>query len=142
MANQEIDGLVLASAGLKRLGLEDLISEYLDETKMIPACGQGILAIQVRQDSELLTMINNISDEITTTRMELERFFLKTVNGSCHIPVGGYAKIIGDQVHFYGLLGNEDGTVLKNIDKKFSLKDASEEVTALAEMLMREVYER
>ena len=58
MANQEIDGLVLASAGLKRLGLEDLISEYLDETKMIPACGQGILAIQVRQDSELLTMIN------------------------------------------------------------------------------------
>ena len=142
MANQEIDGLVLASAGLKRLGLEDLISEYLDETKMIPACGQGILAIQVRQDSELLTMINNISDEITTTRMELERLFLKTVNGSCHIPVGGYAKIIGDQVHFYGLLGNEDGTVLKNIDKKFSLKDASEEVTALAEMLMREVYER
>ena len=109
MANQEIDGLVLASAGLKRLGLEDLISEYLDETKMIPACGQGILAIQVRQDSELLTMINNISDEITTTRMELERLFLKTVNGSCHIPVGGYAKIIGDQVHFYGLLGNEDG---------------------------------
>ena len=74
MANQEIDGLVLASAGLKRLGLEDLISEYLDETKMIPACGQGILAIQVCQDSELLTMINNISDEITTTGMKMERF--------------------------------------------------------------------
>lgn len=142
MEEQDIDGLVLASAGLKRLGLEHLTSEYLDETKMIPACGQGILALQVRQDSELLTMINNISDEITTIRMELERLFLKSVNGSCHIPVGAYAKIQGNQVHFYGLLGNEEGTILKSCDKLFNIEDAHDEVVILAKQLMRQVYER
>lgn len=61
---------------------------------------KGILALQLHQDSELLTMINDISDETATTRMELERLFLKSVNGSCHIPVGAYAKIQDNQVHF------------------------------------------
>lgn len=141
MADQEIDGLVLASAGLKRLGLETLISEYLDETRMIPACGQGILALQVRQDSELLTMINQISDEKATRRMELERLFLKLVNGSCHIPVGSYADINEEYVHFYGLLGNESGSILKTVESEFLLSEATEKITSLAKDLMEQVYE-
>lgn len=142
MEEQDIDGLVLASAGLKRLKLKHLISEYFDETRMIPACGQGILALQVRQNSEILTMINDISDEAATTRMKLERLFLKSVNGSCHIPVGAYAKIKDKEVHFYGLLGNEEGTILKSNNKVFNIADANKEVIKLAQELMRQVYER
>lgn len=142
MYNQDIDGLVLASAGLERLGMSDLISEYLDETRMIPACGQGILALQVCENSPLIKMFDTIGDDQTQLRMELECLFLAEVNGGCHIPVGSYAHIEGEQIHFYALLGDEQGHCLERRTAVFSREDAYQEVKTIAKQLKESVYGR
>lgn len=142
MQNQNIDGLVLASAGLKRLGLTHMISEYLSEDEMIPACGQGILALQVCQDSPLLEMFDHIGDDEAQLRLELECLYLATVNGGCHIPVGSYAKIEEQSVHFYALLGDEEGQHLVKTDAVFALDEAKQKVIEIANQLKEQVYER
>lgn len=142
MYNQDIDGLVLASAGLERLGMSDLISEYLDETRMIPACGQGILALQVCENSPLIKMFDTIGDDQTQLRLELECLFLAEVNGGCHIPVGSYAHIEGEKIHFYALLGDEQGHRLERRTAVFSREDAYQEVKTIAKQLKESVYGR
>lgn len=142
MYNQDIDGLVLASAGLERLGMSHLISEYLDETRMIPACGQGILALQVCENSPLIKMFDTIGDDQTQLRMELECLFLAEVNGGCHIPVGSYAHIEGEKIHFYALLGDEQGHCLERRTVVFSREDAYQEVKIIAKQLKESVYGR
>lgn len=142
MYNQDIDGLVLASAGLERLGMSNLISEYLDETRMIPACGQGILALQVCENSPLIKMFDTIGDDQTQLRMELECLFLAEVNGGCHIPVGSYAHIEGEKIHFYALLGDEQGHRLERRTAVFSREDAYQEVKTIAKQLKELVYGR
>lgn len=142
MYNQDIDGLVLASAGLERLGMSHLISEYLDETRMIPACGQGILALQVCENSPLIKMFDTIGDDQTQLRMELECLFLAEVNGGCHIPVGSYAHIEGEEIHFYALLGDEQGHRLERRTAVFSREDAYQEVKTIAKQLKESVYGR
>lgn len=142
MYNQDIDGLVLASAGLERLGMSHLISEYLDETRMIPACGQGILALQVCENSPLIKMFDTIGDDQAQLRMELECLFLAEVNGGCHIPVGSYAHIEGEEIHFYALLGDEQGHCLERRTVVFSQEDAYQEVKTIAKQLKESVYGR
>ncbi len=124
-------GIVLAAAGIHRIGRDDLITEYLDPCLFIPACAQGILGIEVREDSELLAMINRISDKEATTRMHLERAFLETIDGSCHIPMGAHCRIEGQSVHVYAMLGNEEGKLLFE-DHIYELDDAYENIKALA----------
>lgn len=107
----QIDGIVLAAAGLKRLGRDAEITEYLEPEDMIPAPGQGILALELRADNaDLLEMLNALSDDDTQKAAELERGFLKSVGGDCHMPVGAYWD--SDNKMFYTLTGNADGSVL------------------------------
>lgn len=139
LEEQDIDGLVLASAGLLRLQLDDRISQYLDETIMVPACGQGILAIQAKENSPLIDMINAISDEEANQRLKWERLFLSEVDGSCHIPVGGYAKLDGEELHFHALLGNEEGTVLLKEEIICKSCEAEDRIRALAKQMKEKI---
>lgn len=109
---------------------------------MIPACGQGILALQVCQDSPLLEMFDHIGDDEAQLRLELECLYLATVNGGCHIPVGSYAKIEDQSVHFYALLGDEEGQHLVKTDAVFALDEAKQKVIEIANQLKEQVYER
>lgn len=106
MKDQNLAGIVLACAGLKRIGRNDLISEYFNPTEFLPACAQGMLGIEVRENSKLLKMINDIASDDATYKMKLERTFLEEINGSCHIPMGGYYE--KDSNTFYAMLGNEN----------------------------------
>ena len=142
MEDQKLDGLVLASAGLIRLGMENIITEYFDEDRMVPACGQGILALQVKQGSPLIDMIENISDKHANLRLDIERAFLLHSEGSCHIPIGSYASINGDQVKFTALLGDEEGQCLERIERFFKLENANAEVMKIAKELKDKVYGR
>lgn len=93
MREEKLDGILLAAAGLHRLGMEDSISQYLEPEEMISAPAQGILALEIREgELKLLEMINRLGDEETDAAAKAERGFLQRMGGSCHIPVGAILR--------------------------------------------------
>ena len=98
--------LVLAAAGLKRLGLEKRISRYFSPEEMIPAAGQGILAIQGRAGEEY-PWIDDITDEDAAAAAICERAFARTLGGGCTSPVCAYARLDGGRLHLTGLYYEE-----------------------------------
>ncbi|SEK81334.1 hydroxymethylbilane synthase [Pseudobutyrivibrio ruminis] len=107
----KLDGIVLAAAGLKRLGLESEISQYVNISDMIPAPAQGTLAIELKADNEeLLKMVNSFSDEVIRNITYLERGFLKKIGGDCHLPIGAYACVTDTGYELRALFGTEDGS--------------------------------
>ena len=94
MENEELDGIVLAAAGLKRLGLESIIDSYFSEEEMIPAPTQGILALECRENDYLLKeMLDSLSDEASDIEGTCEREFLKEMGADCHVPAGASCKL-------------------------------------------------
>ncbi len=127
----QLDGIVIAAAGLKRLGLTDRISEYLLPDDMIPAPAQGTLAIELAaKNAELLEMVNSLSDKETDEAVYLERSFLKEIGGDCHLPVGAYADRSDEGWSLYALFGNEDGSRLARTVVR--AKEASSELVESA----------
>lgn len=121
--DENLDGVVLAAAGLLRADLENRISYYLPTNIMVPAPAQGALALEIREnDSHMEEIISHIKDEATEIQVSAERGFLTGVNGSCHVPMGAYCEIDNDKLTLTGLYGNEDGTklVVKSIEGKVS----------------------
>ncbi|MBC3803621.1 hydroxymethylbilane synthase [Acetobacterium fimetarium] len=114
MQEQKLDGIILAAAGLKRIGrFEDAAYQTvpLPETAFIPAPAQGILAVEVRADNETAKgLMAAICDANTLVQMKGERSFLKALDGSCHIPIGAYCEIKEEKIKLYGLYGLEDGS--------------------------------
>lgn len=105
----EYAALVLAYAGLKRLGLEERISRVFTEDEMIPAACQGILAVQARGDMDTW-FLKEFNDEETMKLSEAERSFVRTLNGGCSSPVAAYAELDGQALHLTGLYAREDGS--------------------------------
>lgn len=100
----DIDGIVLAAAGLKRLHLESLIDEYLDPSMIIPACGQGTIALEIRkEDKDLFSKLSQSSNQALETKIERE--FLSLSKAGCHYPIGCYAKFVDDQLQVHACLG-------------------------------------
>lgn len=108
----EYDAIVLAAAGLKRLGQESEITQILDEQTMVPAVGQGALCIETREnDPDMADILGVLDHRSTRICVEGERAFLKEIEGSCHIPVACFGKLTEEgQVIFTALVASEDGT--------------------------------
>jgi hydroxymethylbilane synthase len=103
----EMDGLILAQAGLRRLQMEDIITEVIPLDVMIPAVGQGVIAIQTRKDDvDLNQALHKINDQQTFQEIKAERTMLQTVQGDCYTPIGGYATMIEGQIHLTGMLAD------------------------------------
>lgn len=120
---ENLDGIVLAASGILRAGMEDYISCYLPVDVMIPAPSQGALAIEIREeDLEVENIIKSFRDETTEIQVSAERAFLEGINGSCHIPIGAYCQVYGENISLVGLFGDEDGKniVVKKIEGKTS----------------------
>ena len=116
--DENLDGIVLAAAGLNRAGLNHHISYHLPVDIMIPAPAQGALALEIREDdSNMEKIISHIKDEMTEIQVAAERGFLRGVNGSCHIPMGAYCEIKDNKLNLSGLYGDEEGNklVIKSI---------------------------
>lgn len=133
----QYSGLILAAAGLKRLGLENRISRYFETDEVIPAAGQGILAIQGRAESAIS---NEIFDEFTdkgVTAVALaERAFVRTLDGGCSSPIAAYAQIVGAGLKITGLYVKE-GTEKVFIDSESGHPDDAEIIgTRLARKLL------
>ncbi|MBO2532607.1 hydroxymethylbilane synthase [Planifilum fulgidum] len=130
------DAVVLARAGLSRLGLEDQITEVLSFDKMLPAVGQGALAVQCRgEDASVLRLIRKINDPHAEKAVRAERAFLHAFEGGCHLPVAAYAQVEGEKVCLDGLVASPDGRrVLRDREEG---NDAEAVGRRLAEKLLR-----
>ena len=102
------DAIILSAAGLERLGYSSRINELL--TQIIPAAGQGALAIETRAgDEEIFSYVQKLNDAETFKTVKIEREFLKEVGGSCQIPVGVFANVEGDKINVRALIASIDG---------------------------------
>lgn len=111
IASEHLDGVVLAEAGLNRLGV-DLAGLYrlTLEGVILPATGQGAIAIECRKnDSDTLQLLSVIADEPTRQSVLVERSFLRRLGGSCNYPIGAYAYHDGNRIQFKGLVASADG---------------------------------
>ncbi|WP_432358348.1 hydroxymethylbilane synthase [Sporosarcina sp. UB5] len=117
MNEGEYDAIILAAAGLKRIGWsDDVVTEYLSIEDCIPAIGQGALAIECRSDDdELLAALKEISDDKTWLEVEAERTFLSEMDGSCQVPIAGIAEYDGEEIEFTGFIASPDA---KQVFKK------------------------
>lgn len=136
--NGEYGALILAAAGLKRLGLSDRIGRYLEPEEMLPAAGQGILAIQGRAGEDYSYM-ENFADREATLAALSERAFVRYLDGGCSSPVAAHGVINGERIHLTGLYYQES----TGNYKKGSLDGWAHEAEALgvrlAEKLKKEV---
>jgi hydroxymethylbilane synthase len=108
--NGETDALVLACAGLDRMGLGDRIAERLEPEIVPPAPGQGAIAIQIRRDdARMLALAAAIDDRPTRMAVEAERAFLTASGGGCRAPIGAFATIVGDELDLLGGYASPDG---------------------------------
>ncbi len=114
MEEEKLDGIILAAAGLRRLGMEERITLYLEPEEMIPAPAQGILALEIREgETELLKLLDALSDEETEQAAAAERGFLREIGGDCHVPVGAVCRKGADGLYqLDAMFGNETGSRL------------------------------
>ena len=135
----EYDAIVLAVAGLKRLGFADRIREVLPQTMVLPAVGQGALAIETRaDDKETRDMLAFLRDDETICCAEAERSFLARVEGGCQVPVGVYATAEGDDLKVEAVIASLDGRRSYRGTVNGAKTDAAKLGKGLAEKLLNE----
>lgn len=107
----EFEALILAAAGLKRLGREEVVREFIPVEKMCPAAGQGALAIEIRSDDIDLDVETAFLDDRSARRTtECERSLLRTLGGGCQVPIGAYAETHGSELKLTAVVARPDGS--------------------------------
>jgi hydroxymethylbilane synthase len=113
VASGEFDGIVLALAGLKRLGQENLVTQIIDEALMLPAVGQGALGIACRSgDSAVREKLAPLDHLPTRLAVAAERGLLAVLEGSCKVPIAGHGKLQEGRIALRGLVANLSGTIV------------------------------
>ena len=116
MKNQNMDGIILASAGLKRLNMEEIITDYFDPTIFIPAIGQGALGIECLKKSQNKEFFKKLDDRQVRIEVEAERSFMKKLNGDCHSLIGAYSKIEDNRLYMIGTYMVNGRIIKKDIE--------------------------
>ena len=133
----EFDAILLACAGLRRLGLADRIREPLDVSSFIPAIGQGVIGIEARTDDQRTRdLLSVLHDQGSATRLAAERALNSRLGGACQVPVAGHAVIEGSRIALNAMVGAPDGSrvVRGHIDGE--TRDAAQLGETLAEQLL------
>lgn len=100
----EVDGVILATAAMKRLGWENRITEYLPVEHFLPAVGQGALAIETRTEEEIIKIVAPLNHQPSRQRVTAERAFLRTLEGGCQAPIAALATLKGDILKLDGMI--------------------------------------
>ena len=139
LQTENLDAIVLAAAGVKRLKLEAHITEYLSTDIMLPAVGQGALCIEIRKDDpEIGPLVAALDHDETRMVVEAERAFLKRLGGSCQVPVAGYGTSDGSQLTLKGIVAELDGSDII----EGSIEAASESCEAMGIKLAEQLLSR
>jgi len=142
LATEGLDAIVLAAAGVKRLGLFDRVTEVLPPELSLPAIGQGALGIEVREasvetrDRRIRPIVAVLDHADTHTAVEAERAFLRRLGGGCQVPFAAHAGVTGDRIHLQGLVATPDGRQLIRGERQGPRAAATAVGTALAEDLL------
>ncbi len=131
--------MVMAAAGLQRLDMGEHITEIIDLDEMIPACGQGAIAIEIKDnDPDIENIISAINDRETLITTNAERAFLKTLEGGCQIPVGSHSKVEGDTFTITGFISSIDGLNFMKETAQGKVDDAEQ----LSIEIAKKIYDR
>ena len=150
LKEQDLDAIVLASAGVKRMGLNDQVTETIPTEICLPAIGQGVLAIETRlNDQAVKETIAFLNDEETTVVMEAERAFLRRLGGGCQVPIAAYARLLGDGLEIEGMVASVNGKKVVRQSRRGKREEAKALGIELAERIrslggdeiLREIHE-
>ena len=132
----QFDAIILAAAGLTRLGLARRASEWLERTAWLPAPGQGALAIVTRsEDSETRQLVGVLNDPDSFAAVSAERMFLEALGGGCQVPIGALGVPYDQKLRLWGLVASPDGRRVVRGDLTGSLSDPQALGQALADLL-------
>jgi hydroxymethylbilane synthase len=135
--NGDYDAIILAAAGLTRLGLEHRINNLIRSREMLPAIGQGALAVEVRSDDTAAAEVVAALDHLATREACMaERSFLRALGGGCELPIAGHAVVLADQLRLDGLVAHPAGQQIIREEIKGQASDAVNLGEALAESLL------
>jgi len=134
---ENLHGVILAAAGMKRLGLTEKISQYLPVEIMLPAVGQGALGLEIRADNikikEILAKINHMP---TYTEVTSERSFLRHLGGGCRLPIAALGKMEGDKLSLEGLVAAPQGSSIIRDKVQGAVFEAEELGKQLAKIIL------
>ncbi|HEY3452141.1 MAG TPA: hydroxymethylbilane synthase [Myxococcales bacterium] len=123
----ELDAGILAAAGLKRLELADKITEFIEPERILPAVGQGVLALEARGgDQEVLQRLAALEDGPTRVAVTAERAFLRRLGGGCQVPIAAHATVSGKTIDFRGMVGHPDGSRVVEFAEKLEFASLEE----------------
>ncbi|WP_078545294.1 hydroxymethylbilane synthase [Litchfieldia alkalitelluris] len=146
LENEDYDAIVLAAAGLARMGWsKDVVTDYLEADVCLPAVGQGALSIECRKDDQdLLDALALLNDDTTSKTVTAERAFLHKMEGGCQVPIAGYAELENDNVTLTVLVGSPDGkTIYKELVRGTdAMKVGHEAATKLSEQGAKDLIDR
>ncbi len=146
---KQADATILAVAGLERIEMQNHITKIISENEMLPAVGQGALALEARSDDDfVIKLLEPLSHYESKICVEAERAFLKTINGSCKTPIAAYCQVKNNQLHLQVLLASLDGKEIYKTsrigDLQDSIKignDAGEEIRKIGKHILNEIYQ-
>ncbi len=135
--NGEYDAIILASAGLIRLGFEDRIRSRIEPEQRLPAIGQGAVGIECREnDDRIMDLLAPLDHTDTHTRLAAERAMNHRLNGGCQVPIAGFALLEGDEIYLRGLVGRPDGSQVVRDEIRGPATQAEALGTQLADRLL------
>jgi len=136
MDQGQVEAVILAAAGLKRLGLEERVSAYLDPEVMLPAVGQGALGLECRHDDQPTNdLVSRLTDPVAWVEVTAERAFLARLEGGCQVPIACLARLSGLELEVEGLVADLDG---RRLIRK-GIKGPAEEAGRLGRELAEDV---
>jgi hydroxymethylbilane synthase len=137
------DAILLAAAGLKRLGFAERINESLPVSQSLPAIGQGAIGVECREgDEDLAELLRKIHHRETDICIRCERAMNARLNGGCQVPIAGFAEFMGDRLHLRGLVGEPDGSRIIRAELEGPQSNPEDLGTRLAEHLLAQGADR
>lgn len=112
---ENLDGIILAAAGLKRLDMELIITDYFNPQDFLPAVGQGAIGIEIVSKSQNADLFRKLDNKEVRMCIDAERSFMRTLNGGCHTSIGAYAVLEGNMMHIIGIFAVGNKIVKKDI---------------------------
>jgi hydroxymethylbilane synthase len=135
--SENLDGIIVAAAGMRRMGWAERITQYIPVEIMIPSVGQGVLGIELRKnDEKSRNSVSFLNHPQTWMEVTAERAFLKRLGGGCQVPIAAYGRKVDNDIHLQGLLGSLDGRVMIKDEDRGRCDDAEILGTALAERIL------